>query len=41
MLAVTNGMDIEDHRGYRNSIANRYPITVSMGVGVAETPYDA
>src|SRR5690606_16971448 len=41
MLAVTNGMDIEDHRRIQNSIANRYPITVSMGVGAAETPYDA
>jgi len=41
MLAVTNGMDLEDHRRIQKSIGNRYPITVSMGVGAAETPYDA
>ncbi|MBE2900358.1 GTP cyclohydrolase IIa [Methanothermobacter thermautotrophicus] len=41
MLAVTNGMDLEDHRKIQKSIGNRYPITVSMGVGAAETPYDA
>jgi GTP cyclohydrolase IIa len=41
MLAVTNGVDIEDHRRIQKSIGNRYPITVSMGVAAAETPYDA
>jgi len=41
MLAVTNGMNLEDHRRIQKSIGNRYPITVSMGIGAAETPYDA
>ncbi len=41
MLAVTNGVDMEDHIRIQKSIGNRYPVTVSMGVGAAETPYDA
>lgn len=41
MLAITNNIDVEDHLRIQRSIRNRYPITVSMGVGVAETPYDA
>jgi GTP cyclohydrolase IIa len=41
MLAVTNGVDMEDHLRIQKSIGNRYPITVSMGVGAAETPYEA
>ncbi|MCK9150379.1 GTP cyclohydrolase III [Methanobacterium alcaliphilum] len=41
MLAVTNNVDVEDHLRIQRSIRNRYPITVSMGVGAAETPYDA
>lgn len=41
MLAVTNNVDVEDHLRIQRSIRNRYPVTVSMGVGAAETPYDA
>jgi len=41
MLAISNGMDMEDHLRIQESIGNRYPITVSMGVGTAQTPYDA
>jgi len=41
MLAVTNNIDVEDHLRIQKSIGNRYPITVSMGVGAAETPYEA
>ncbi len=41
MLAISNGMDMEDHLRIQESIGNRYPITVSMGVGTARTPYDA
>lgn len=41
MLAVTNGVDMEDHLQIQKSIGNRYPITVSMGVGASETPYEA
>ncbi len=41
MLAITNDTDVEDHLRIQRSIRNRYPVTVSMGVGAAETPYDA
>jgi len=41
MLAISNGMDMEDHLRIQESIGNRYTITVSMGVGTAQTPYDA
>jgi GTP cyclohydrolase IIa len=41
MLAVTNGLNEEDHMRIQRSIRNRYPITISIGVGTAETPYEA
>lgn len=41
MLAVTNGVDMEDHLRIQKSIGNRYPITISMGVGASQTPYEA
>ena len=41
MLAITNGLDEEDHLRIQRSIRNRYPITISMGVGAAETPHEA
>ncbi len=41
MLAITNGLDAEDHMRIQRSIKNRYPITISMGVGAAETAHDA
>ena len=41
MLAITNNVDVDDHRRIQKSIGNRYPITVSMGIGAAETPYEA
>ncbi|MEL7670158.1 MULTISPECIES: GTP cyclohydrolase III [Methanobacterium] len=41
MLAITNNVDMDDHRRIQKSIGNRYPITVSMGVAAAETPYEA
>ncbi len=41
MIAVTNGMDLEDHRQFQRRVRNQYPITVSIAVGVSETPVDA
>ena len=41
MLAITNNVDMEDHLRIQKSIGNRYPITVSMGVGAAKIPYEA
>ena len=41
MIAVTNGMDERDHRTLQESVRNRYPVTISLGIGVAETPAKA
>ena len=38
MVAVTNGMDRRDHELLQESIRNRYPVTVSLGIGVGDTP---
>ena len=38
MVAVTNGLDSEDHALLQESIGNRYPVTVSLGIGVDERP---
>ncbi|UPM43716.1 GTP cyclohydrolase III [Halocatena salina] len=41
MIAVTNGMTIDAHALIQESIANRYPVTISLGIGVDRTPVDA
>jgi GTP cyclohydrolase IIa len=41
LLAITNGLNEEDHLRIQRSIKNRYPITISMGVGVGKTPHEA
>jgi len=41
MVAVTNGRDPESHRAFQRRVRNRYPVTVSVGVGRATTPVDA
>ena len=38
MVAVTNGLSREDHALLQESIGNRYPVTVSLGIGVDEIP---
>jgi GTP cyclohydrolase IIa len=38
VVAVTNGMDRRAHERLQASVGNRYPVTVSVGVGVDETP---
>jgi GTP cyclohydrolase IIa len=41
MIAVSNGMDLEDHARIQESVANRYPVTISMAVGHAASPANA
>ncbi len=41
LLAISNGLNEEDHMRIQRSIRNRYPITISMGVGAAETAHEA
>jgi GTP cyclohydrolase IIa len=38
MVAVTNGLDGDDHRLLQESTGNRYPVTVSLGIGVDSNP---
>jgi GTP cyclohydrolase IIa len=38
VIAVTNGLDMEAHGLFQESIANRYPVTVSLSVATGETP---
>ncbi len=41
MIAVTNGVDGAAHASLQESIGNRYPVSISLGTGVAERPIDA
>ncbi|WP_313695081.1 GTP cyclohydrolase III [Halorarum halobium] len=41
MVAVTNGLDRSDHELLQESIGNRYPVTISLGTGVDESPIEA
>jgi GTP cyclohydrolase IIa len=38
MVAVTNGLDREAHALLQESVGNRYPVSVSLGVGVDPDP---
>ncbi|WP_101298151.1 GTP cyclohydrolase III [Halegenticoccus soli] len=41
MVALTNGIGRDAHRLLQETIANRYPVTVSLGVAAAPRPIDA
>jgi GTP cyclohydrolase IIa len=41
MVAVTNGLDMEDHARIQESVRNRYPVTISLSVGHGSTPASA
>ncbi|SFG09876.1 GTP cyclohydrolase IIa [Halopelagius inordinatus] len=41
MVAVTNGLDESDHELMQESIGNRYPVSISLGIGVDPSPVDA
>ena len=41
MVAVTNGLDRDDHVLLQESIGNRYPVTISLGIGVDSVPAEA
>ena len=38
MVAVTNGIDRAAHELLQETVRNRYPVTISLGVDVADTP---
>ncbi|WP_225335542.1 GTP cyclohydrolase IIa [Halomicrobium urmianum] len=41
IVAFTGGMDREDHRALQRTVRNRYPVTLSAGIGGSETPQAA
>lgn len=41
LIAISNGIDKEEHIKIQDSIRNRYPITISMGVAARENPLEA
>ncbi|WP_044957640.1 GTP cyclohydrolase III [Halarchaeum acidiphilum] len=41
MIAVTNGIDRAAHARLQESLRNRYPVTVSLGIGAGANPADA
>ncbi|UIO99059.1 GTP cyclohydrolase IIa [Halobaculum sp. CBA1158] len=41
MVAVTNGLDRRDHELLQESVGNRFPVSVSLGIGVDEVPIEA
>jgi GTP cyclohydrolase IIa len=38
MVAVTNGVDEDDHRHVQASVRNRFPVTISLGVATGPSP---
>ena len=41
MVAVTNGLGIDAHALIQESVRNRYPVTVSLGIAVDPSPAEA
>jgi GTP cyclohydrolase IIa len=41
MVAITNGVSVEQHKEIQETIARKFPVTVSMGIGAAPVAYDA
>ncbi|MEW6222279.1 MAG: GTP cyclohydrolase IIa [Candidatus Hadarchaeota archaeon] len=40
-LAITNGVSLKMHKDIMDVVNQKFPVSVSMGVGAAETPYKA
>ncbi|RQG90321.1 GTP cyclohydrolase IIa [Natrarchaeobius halalkaliphilus] len=41
MIAVTNGLSMSDHRLLQETMGNRYPVTLSLGVATGTSPVQA
>ena len=41
MMVISNNMSIKDHQFIIEQVEKEFPITISMGIGVGETPIDA
>ncbi|HIQ29855.1 MAG TPA: GTP cyclohydrolase IIa [Candidatus Caldiarchaeum subterraneum] len=40
-IGLTNGVDIEKHEALLEEFANRFPVTISIGIGIGSTTYEA
>ncbi|MEW6592829.1 MAG: GTP cyclohydrolase IIa [Candidatus Hadarchaeota archaeon] len=40
-LAITNGVSLQAHKEIMDAVNGKFPVSVSIGVGAAETPYKA
>ena len=38
MIAVTNGLDMDDHAVIQESVGNRYPVSISLSVATGRSP---
>ena len=41
MIAVTNGLDLDDHALIQESVGNRYPVTMSLSIATGTNPVNA
>ena len=41
MIAVSNGVDMDDHALVQESVGNRYPVTMSLSVATGRSPVQA
>lgn len=41
MLVITNGISLNEHHAIQKAVNEKFPVTVSMSVGTAPTPYEA
>ncbi|KUO40964.1 MAG: hypothetical protein AVW05_03095 [Hadesarchaea archaeon DG-33] len=41
MLAITNGISLDEHLAIQKAVNEKFPVTVSMSVGTAPTSYEA
>jgi GTP cyclohydrolase IIa len=41
MIAVTNGLSMDDHALVQESVGNRYPVTMSLSVAAGRSPVNA
>jgi GTP cyclohydrolase IIa len=40
-LAISNGISLEGHREIQGAVNEKFPVSVSMGIGAAQLPYEA
>jgi GTP cyclohydrolase IIa len=41
MLAISNGITEKEHQRIQDDVQKEFPVTISMGIGVAEHPFQA